>query len=35
MFGSGVLKGLGVTLKEFLATYVDDYQANPQPVRGR
>ena len=29
MFGSGVLKGLGVTLREFVTTYVDDIKQIP------
>ena len=24
MFGKGIIKGLGVTLKHFLETYIDD-----------
>ena len=34
MFGSGVLKGLGVTLKEFVATYVDDVRKIPSRYAG-
>jgi NADH-quinone oxidoreductase subunit I len=34
MFGAGVLKGLGVTLKEFLATYVDDIKQIPSRYAG-
>lgn len=34
MFGSGVFKGLGVTLKEFLATYVDDIKQIPSRYAG-
>ncbi len=34
MFGSGVLKGLGVTLKEFVATYVDDIKKIPSRYAG-
>jgi len=34
MFGSGVLKGLGVTLKEFVATYVDDIKQIPSRYAG-
>ena len=34
MFGSGVLKGLGVTLKEFVATYVDDVKKIPSRYAG-
>jgi len=34
MFGSGVLKGLGVTLKEFLATYIDDIKQVPSRYSG-
>jgi NADH-quinone oxidoreductase subunit I len=29
MFGSGLLKGLGITLKHFQETYVDDRQGTP------
>ncbi len=34
MFGSGVLKGLGVTLKEFVATYIDDIKKIPSRYAG-
>ena len=34
MFGSGVLKGLGVTLKEFVGTYVDDIKKIPSRYAG-
>ncbi len=34
MFGSGVFKGLGVTLREFLATYVDDIKQIPSRYAG-
>ena len=34
MFGSGVLKGLGVTLKEFVGTYVDDVKKIPSRYAG-
>lgn len=34
MFGSGVLKGLGVTLKEFMATYIDDIKQIPSRYAG-
>jgi NADH-quinone oxidoreductase subunit I len=34
MFGSGVLKGMGVTLKEFLNTYVDDLKRIPSRYAG-
>lgn len=34
MFGSGVLKGLGVTLKEFVTTYVDDIKQIPSRYAG-
>ena len=34
MFGSGVLKGLGVTLKEFVGTYVDDLKKIPSRYAG-
>ena len=34
MFGSGVLKGLGVTLKEFVSTYVDDIKKIPSRYAG-
>ena len=34
MFGSGVLKGLAVTLKEFVATYVDDVEKIPSRYAG-
>ena len=34
MFGSGVLKGLGVTLKEFVATYIDDIKQVPSRYSG-
>jgi NADH-quinone oxidoreductase subunit I len=30
MFGLGVLKGLGITLKNFVGTYVDDLKSLPQ-----
>ena len=29
MFGSGLLKGLGITLKHFQDTYADDRQGTP------
>jgi len=34
MFGIGVLKGLGVTLKEFVSTYVDDIRRIPSRYAG-
>jgi len=34
MFGSGVLKGLAVTLKEFVTTYVDDIKQIPSRYAG-
>ncbi len=34
MFGSGVLKGLGVTLREFVSTYVDDIKKIPSRYAG-
>jgi NADH-quinone oxidoreductase subunit I len=34
MFGSGVLKGLGVTLRQFVATYVDDFKRIPSRYAG-
>lgn len=34
MFGSGVLKGLGITLKEFVSTYVDDIKKIPSRYAG-
>jgi NADH-quinone oxidoreductase subunit I len=34
MFGTGVLKGLGVTLKEFVGTYVDDIKRIPSRYAG-
>ena len=34
MFGSGVLKGLGVTLKEFVNTYLDDIKRIPSRYSG-
>jgi NADH-quinone oxidoreductase subunit I len=34
MFGSGVLKGLGVTLKEFVSTYIDDIKQIPSRYAG-
>ena len=34
MFGSGVLKGLAVTLREFLATYIDDIKQIPSRYSG-
>jgi len=34
MYGSGVLKGLGVTLKEFVSTYVDDIKKIPSRYAG-
>jgi NADH-quinone oxidoreductase subunit I len=34
MFGIGVLKGLGVTLKEFVGTYVDDIRRIPSRYAG-
>jgi NADH-quinone oxidoreductase subunit I len=34
MFGIGVLKGLGVTLKEFVDTYVDDLRRIPSRYAG-
>jgi NADH-quinone oxidoreductase subunit I len=34
MFGTGVLKGLGVTLKEFVETYVDDVKKIPSRYAG-
>lgn len=34
MFGSGVLKGLGVTLKEFVDTYIDDIKKIPSRYAG-
>lgn len=41
MFGSGLLKGLGVTMKHFVDTFVDDFQkvpsryANSQEIDGK
>ncbi len=41
MFGSGLLKGLGVTMKHFVDTFVDDFQkvpsryANSQAIDGK
>ena len=35
MFGSGVFRGLGVTLKQFVGTYLDDIKQIPEPLRGR
>jgi len=41
MFGSGLLKGLGVTMKHFVDTFVDDFQkvpsryANSQDIDGK
>jgi NADH-quinone oxidoreductase subunit I len=34
MFGSGVLKGMAVTLKEFFGTYVDDLKRIPSRYAG-
>ena len=34
MFGSGILKGLGVTLKEFIDTYIDDIKKIPSRYAG-
>jgi NADH-quinone oxidoreductase subunit I len=34
MFGTGVLKGLGVTIKEFVTTYVDDVKKIPSRYAG-
>jgi NADH-quinone oxidoreductase subunit I len=34
MYGSGILKGLGVTLKEFVSTYVDDIKKIPSRYAG-
>ena len=34
MFGSGLIKGLGVTLKEFINTYVDDIKRIPSRYAG-
>ena len=34
MFGTGVLKGLGVTMKEFVSTYVDDVKKIPSRYAG-
>jgi NADH-quinone oxidoreductase subunit I len=34
MFGIGVLKGLGVTLREFIGTYVDDMRRIPSRYAG-
>ena len=34
MFGSGVLKGLGVTLRQFVATYIDDFKQIPSRYAG-
>jgi NADH-quinone oxidoreductase subunit I len=34
MFGTGILKGLGVTLKEFVSTYVDDVKKIPSRYAG-
>ncbi len=34
MFGTGVLKGLGVTIKEFVGTYVDDVKKIPSRYAG-
>ncbi len=34
MFGTGILKGLGVTLKEFVGTYVDDIKKIPSRYAG-
>jgi len=34
MFGTGILKGLGVTLKEFVGTYVDDVKKIPSRYAG-
>ncbi len=34
MFGSGMLKGLGVTLREFINTYVDDIKRIPSRYLG-
>jgi NADH-quinone oxidoreductase subunit I len=34
MFGTGVLKGLGVTLKEFVSTYLDDIKGIPSRYAG-
>lgn len=34
MFGTGILKGLGVTLKEFVSTYVDDIKKIPSRYAG-
>ena len=34
MFGTGVLKGLGVTLKEFVVTYIDDIKKIPSRYAG-
>ena len=34
MFGTGILKGLAVTLKEFVLTYVDDIKKIPSRYAG-
>ena len=34
MFGMGVIKGLGVTLKEFVGTYLDDIKRIPSRYAG-
>ena len=34
MFGTGILKGLGVTLKDFVDTYVDDVKKIPSRYAG-
>ncbi len=34
MFGSGVFRGLGVTLKQFVATYLDDIKKIPSRYAG-
>ena len=34
MFGSGVIKGLGITLKQFIGTYVDDIKRIPSRYAG-
>ncbi len=34
MFGSGILKGLGVTLREFVGTYLDDIKQIPSRYSG-
>ena len=34
MFGSGVFRGLGVTLKQFVGTYLDDIKKIPSRYAG-